>query len=98
VPFVDELLRLGREAAAAAHYRLGASLLVQPRHDALVARGDTMCLAATMSGRVQYVELDGGHDLMRPGHSGHDDLLRTLTRFAWDAWEPVSDLCLPQYG
>jgi esterase/lipase len=36
--------------------------------------------------------------LVVPGRAGDEAVLQALLRFAWDAWEPVSGLHLPQLG
>lgn len=95
---LDELIRLGREAGESARYHLGPSLVVQARDDHLITRAHTLGLVESLSGPVQYLETEGGHDLVWPGLPGHDELIRAVTRFAWDAWEPVSGMKLPQYG
>jgi hypothetical protein len=93
---LDELIQLGREARASATHHMGAALVVQPRRDPLGDRAQTLRLAGTLGGPVQYLESDGGHDVVLPARPGHDALTTAIGRFAWDAWAPRAGHRLPQ--
>ncbi|MNU02416.1 hypothetical protein D3C72_2461140 [compost metagenome] len=56
----------------------------------MIARRSTLRLVERLGGPVQYLEVEGSHDLIIPGHAGWAELEQALQRFAWDAWHPLS--------
>jgi carboxylesterase len=87
---IDELVMLGREAYERAPYYLNPTLVVHARSDRVISRESTLKLVGRLSGPVRYVEVEGNHDVVTPGHPGWVEVEQALQRFAWDTWQPRS--------
>ena len=87
---IDELVQLGREAYDSAPTYLNPALVVHARHDRVISRRSTLRLVERLAGPVQYMEVEGSHDVVTPGHAGWIEVEQALQRFAWDTWQPRS--------
>lgn len=76
----EEMRRLRHAPRLARQMRLPA-LFVQGLQDEIVRPAWTRALAARWGGPVQLVELPAGHNLIEPGQSGHDALIRHIQHF-----------------
>ena len=93
---LNEVVQLGREALNQAPCYLNPTLVVQAREDRVISRQATLRLVSRLGGAVRYEEVPGTHDIVTPGCPGWEDVESAVLRFAWDAWQPVSGLKLPQ--
>ena len=79
---LDQLKELGRSAFIVAPRVNTETLILQGRHDLLVSPRSTRTLARRFPKPPQYLEFDGGHDLVEPEGPAWPDVARHVLGFA----------------
>jgi carboxylesterase len=79
---LDELRRVGADAWRAAPAVTAPALVVQGSADPVVRPAHTRALAGRLAGSTRYVEVDGGHDLLRPDAAGWPETVTAVLTFA----------------
>jgi pimeloyl-ACP methyl ester carboxylesterase len=79
---IDQVRAVSRAAYAAAPEVRVPVLAVQGRRDPVVRTPATRRLLSRMRCSMQYVEVDGAHDMILPDHAGWEETQRMVTAFA----------------
>ncbi|MCS6802119.1 MAG: alpha/beta fold hydrolase [Chloroflexota bacterium] len=80
-PTIDEIRRLGRQSLQALRRVRAPTLVLQGRHDQTVPVAATRQLLRSLGGPVHYIELEGGHDLIRLEAPESEQLAAAIVRF-----------------
>jgi carboxylesterase len=80
-PTIDEIRRLGQRSLRALRRVRAPTLIVQGRDDQTVPSVAARHLLRFLAGPVRYVELDGGHDLVRLERPEAEPLATEVLRF-----------------
>jgi carboxylesterase len=80
-PTIDEIRRLGRRSLAALRRVQAPTLVVQGRADQTVPVAATRQLIRFPAGPLSYLELEGGHDLVRLEQPESEPLAAAVVRF-----------------
>jgi pimeloyl-ACP methyl ester carboxylesterase len=79
---LDELRRVGEGAWGAAR-RVGVpTRVIQGAEDPVVRPSHARALAGRLAGPTRYVEVEGGHDLLRPDAPGWPETVTAVLAFA----------------
>ena len=79
---IDQVRTAGRRMLAAAPQVTPPVLIIQGSRDTVARPAGARKLLARLPRGARYVEVDGEHDLMRPGNSAWPDVERALLDFA----------------
>lgn len=79
---IDQVRAAGRRMLAAAPQVAPRTLIIQGSRDSVARPAGARKLLARLPRGTRYVEVDGEHDLMRPGNPAWPDVERTLLDFA----------------
>lgn len=80
-PTIDEIRRLGKRSLRALQQVRVPTLILQGRDDQTVPSAATRYLLRFLAGPVRYVELEGGHDLVRLERPEAEPLATEVVRF-----------------
>jgi pimeloyl-ACP methyl ester carboxylesterase len=79
---IDQVRAAGRRMLAAAPQVMAPALVIQGSRDSVARPAGARKLLARLPRGTRYVEVDGEHDLMRPGNPAWPDVERALLDFA----------------
>ncbi len=79
---IDQVRAAGRRMLAAAPQVMARALVIQGSRDSVARPAGARKLLARLPRGTRYVEVDGEHDLMRPGNPAWPEVERVLLDFA----------------
>ncbi len=84
---IDQVRAAGRRMLAAAPQVMAPALVIQGSRDSVARPAGARKLLARLPRGTRYLEVDGEHDLMRPGNPAWPDVERALLDFAAELTE-----------